>query len=87
VNAAHRRQVDDETAVVDRVAGDVVPVALDREEQVLLAREVDGVDDVGRSGALDDQRGPAVDESVPERAGIVVALVPGRRTAPPSTNA
>ena len=75
VDAAHLRQVDDEAAVVHRVAGDVVTAALDREEQVLLAGEVDGVDDVRGPGALHDQRRPAVDQPVPDRAGIVVALI------------
>ena len=49
VDAAHLRQVDDEAAVVDRVAGDVVAAALDRERELVLAGEVDRVDDVGRA--------------------------------------
>ena len=87
VDAAHLRQVDDEAAVVDRVAGHVVAAALDREQQVLLAREVDGVDDVRGAGALHDQRRLAVDQPVPDRARVVIARIAGCRTAPrtPST--
>ena len=60
-------------AVVDGVAGDVVPAALDREHEPLLAREVDRVHDVGRAAALHDQRRAPVDQAVPDRARLVVA--------------
>ena len=77
VDAAHLRQVDDEAAVVDRVAGHVVAAALDRQQQALLAREVDRVDDVRGSSALHDQRRPAIDQPVPDRARIVIARIAG----------
>lgn len=57
--------------------------ALPREEQVLLAREVDGVDDVRGPGALHDQRRPAIDEPVPDRARIVLAGITGAQHLPP----
>jgi len=77
VDAAHLREIDHQAAVVDCVAGDVVAAALDRDEQVLLAREGDGVDDIGCAAALHDQRRSTVDQPVPERAGIVVARIAG----------
>jgi hypothetical protein len=52
-----------------------VATALNRKQQVLLAREVDRVDDVRRPGALHDQRGPTIDEPVPDHASIVIALI------------
>ena len=75
MDTAHLRQVDDEAAVVDRVAGDVVTARLDREEQVLLAGEVNRVDDIRRSSALHDQRRPTVDESIPDRASVVIGFI------------
>jgi hypothetical protein len=63
----------------------MVAAALDREEQVLLAREVDGVDDVRGPRALHDERGPAVDEPVPDRAGIAVALIARAQDRSPNT--
>ena len=75
VYPAHQREVEDEAAVVHSIAGGVVAAALDREQQVLLTREVDPVDDVGGSRALQDQRRPAVDQPVPDRAGVVVPFV------------
>ena len=77
VDAAHLREVDDEAAVVDRVAGHVVAAALHREQQTLLAREVDRVDDVRRPGALHDQRRSAIDQPVPDRARVVIARIAG----------
>ena len=53
VDGAHLGQVDDERAVGDGAAGDVVAAAADGERDVVLAGEGDGGDDVGgaaRSG-------------------------------------
>ncbi len=83
VDAPHVREVDHEPAVVDGVAGDVVPAALDREHEALLAREVDRVHDVGGAAALHDQRGAPVDQGVPDRARLVVAGVARREHRPP----
>jgi hypothetical protein len=52
-----------------------VTAGLYGQEQVLVASEVDRVDDVRRACALHDQCGSSVDETVPERATIVVALI------------
>jgi hypothetical protein len=82
---AHLREVDHQAAVVDCVAGDVVAAALDRDEQVLLAREVDGVDDIGRAAALHDQRRSTVDQPVPDRARVVVAWIAGSQDRSPDT--
>jgi hypothetical protein len=85
VDAAHLREVDHQAAVVDCVAGNVVAAALDRDEQVLLAREVDGVDDIGCAAALHDQRRSTVDQTVPDRARLVVARIAGSQNRSPHT--
>jgi len=58
MDAAHRRHVDHESAVVHSVAGGVVTTGVDREHESVVAREVDRVHDVGGAAALHDQRGP-----------------------------
>ena len=77
VHAAHLRQVDHQAVVVDGVTGDVVAAALDRQGELVLAGEVDRVDDVRRARALDDHRRPSVDQPVPDRPRLVVAVLSG----------
>ena len=47
-DALHLRKVDDDAVVAGAAPGDVVRAAADRERQVVVAREVDGGDDVRR---------------------------------------
>ena len=47
VNAGHRRQVDHQAAVDRRAPRDVVTAAANRDFELLLARQLDRVDDVG----------------------------------------
>jgi len=82
VHAPHPGEVDHQTAVVDRIPGDVVAASLDRQQQIVLTREVHGVDDIRGAGALHDQRGPAIDQAVPDRARLVVAFVARGEHAP-----
>jgi hypothetical protein len=77
VDRLHCRQVDDEAAVVQRIAGDAVPAAACRDPKPVLARVVDSVDHVGRRRALRNRGRTLVDHPVPERAGLVVGLVAG----------
>ena len=74
-------------AVVDGVAGDVVPPPRIESEQTLLAREVDRVDDVGRARALHDQRRAPVDQPVPDGARLVVVRVAGPEHGAADTDA
>jgi hypothetical protein len=55
LDAAHPRQIDDHPVVAAGMAGDRMTAAADRDQQVMLAREVDGIDDIRRAGAPDDQ--------------------------------
>ncbi len=71
------RQVDDDRAVADRVAGDAVAAAAHGDGKLVLAREADGLDDVGRPGAADD-RAPAGGRSCRSRR-CAPRRSPGRR--------
>ena len=73
----HQRQVDHHAVVADGVARDGVTAAPDRDAEVALAREADGLGNVVGAGAARDQRGPAVDRAVPDAARLVVALFAG----------
>ena len=66
VDGAHAGHVEQQAVVAERVAGDIVSAALDRQEQAVLAGEVDRADDVGDAGRLDDQAGVLVDHPVPD---------------------
>jgi hypothetical protein len=52
-----------------------VSTAPDSHEKLSLSCEIDGFDDVGNAGALDDQRRFLIDHSIPDGSGIVVAIV------------
>jgi hypothetical protein len=75
--ALHAREVDHEAALTDRMTSDAMAPAADRDEQVVGAGELDGRDDVGHSGAADDERRAPVDHAVPDFAGGLVAGVHG----------
>src|SRR5262249_17306482 len=82
---AQAGEVDDDAAVTDGPSGDVVAAATDRQEQVVLPREIHRVDHVGDTGAADDQGRAPVDHGVVDLAGRVVAGVagPDHRAAQP----
>jgi hypothetical protein len=75
VNALHRREVDHQAVIDGGAAGDVVPAAADGDLQAERARELHGVDDVGRPVAARDEGRPPVDEPVVHAAGVVVTDV------------
>src|SRR5919107_210735 len=62
--------------IVDHAAsGDAVPAAADGQRQAILAREVYGIDHVGRAGRAHDERWPLIDHAVVDLASFVVAIV------------
>ena len=77
----HLREVDEHRRVGDGEAGDLVPAAAHAEEQVVVAGEADRGHHVGGVRGADHERRAAVDHRVPERAGLVVARLPGQRHA------
>jgi hypothetical protein len=54
MDGAHAREVDDNAIIAKRAASDVVAPSSDRREQIVLARKVDGGDDVGDACASSD---------------------------------
>ena len=78
VDRFHQRQIDEETAVAHRVAGDVVAAGAHGNEQLFLARERDRMGDIGGAEAAHHQAGPSVDHGIPDRAGRVVAILSGQ---------
>jgi len=75
----HQGQVDEEAAVADRIAGDVVAAAAHGNEQLFVAREIDRVDDVGGAQAADHEGWTSVDHAVPDRTSGVVTILSGQR--------
>ena len=65
-------QLDDQTAVADGVARDVVTAAADRNRQPVLGRHAERGDDVGGAPAARDRERPPVDERVERRPRLVV---------------
>ena len=72
MNAFHRRQVDHESAVAQRVTANPVATGAHRHEQLALARVANGRDHVGDAGAAHDAGRPAVDRAVPDPATAVI---------------
>ena len=77
----HRRQVEQQAALGDRVAGDVVAAAANAEQHALLGGEADAGADVVLVAAARDQGRTAVDGAVPDLARVVVARVAGSEDA------
>ncbi len=77
LDGAHRREVEDDAAVVGAESGDVVTAAADGEGESGLAGVIDDRDDVGDIGGADDDTGAAVDHPVVDAAGVVVAGIGG----------
>ena len=69
----HRREVDHEPAVTERVAADAVAAGAYGDQQIALAGEADRRDDVGDAGAAGDAGRTAVNRAIPDPAGSVVA--------------
>ncbi len=69
-HAAHRREVEHDPALADRMAGDVVAAAADRDREAVLTGERRRArDHVGDPVAPDDDRRAAVDHGVPDARG------------------
>ena len=75
VCTAHPREVDHDTVVAGREAGDAVAAAADGDDELLLTGEAERSDDVVGVGRPNDQRRATVDHAVPDRARRVVTGV------------
>ena len=72
-DALHRRQVDHQPPIADRMPADAVTPGADRDHQIVLARESHRRDHIGHARAASDAGRMAVDRAVPDPAGSVVA--------------
>src|SRR4051812_38508755 len=81
VDRPHPREVEHQATVADPVTGRAVTATTDREQQAVLAREVDRRDDVRAAAAPDDRRRPAVDHAVPDPARRIIAVIGGKDDA------
>ena len=77
----HQRQVDHQSVVADRLAGDAVPATADRHRQALGAGEIDAGDHVVGVFAAGDHRWSPIDHAVPDLTHLVVVGVVGQHDA------
>ena len=72
MHGPHRRQVDQEPAIADRVAGDVVTAAAHCYEQAVVARKAHGTNHIVRDPATHNGAWSPIDHRVPDRPRLVV---------------
>jgi hypothetical protein len=72
-DALHRRKVDHQPPIADRMPGDAVTTGADRDHQIALAREAHRRDHIGHARAAGDAGRTAVNRAIPDPAGSVVA--------------
>jgi hypothetical protein len=77
LDAAHGRQVDHDSAVDAAEPGGTVAAGLHLDLEVVVAGEAHGRRDLRRRRRLDDERGPAVVDRIPQPAGVVVRRIVG----------
>ena len=82
-NTFHGDEVNDHATVDKRSPRNIVATAADSHKDALRASKVDGIDDVGNSGTLNDQCWVFVDERVVVPSGHIVVLI--TRTQYPAT--
>ena len=78
VDPRHLRQVDHQSSVRHRSAGDVVAAAANGDPEAARPRERESIHDVRRPAAARDDGGPTVDQAVVDPPGVVVAVVSGQ---------
>ena len=82
VYAAHAGEIDHHSAIAARVTGDRVAAAPHRDQQLVLAREVHGIHDIGGAGAADEQRRPPRMHRVEDRLIRVAGVGRGQHVSP-----
>ena len=71
-NRLHQGQVEQHGPLGDRMARDLVPAAADRDQEAILAGEVDGRANVGGPEGTDHEAGLAVHHRVPDGPGLLI---------------
>src|SRR5207253_5583605 len=72
---AKARQVDQHPVVAERVSGDVVASAANRNQEIVLAREANRLHHVAGAQRLDDDTRPPVDHAVEDAASPVIRRI------------
>src|SRR5215471_8353087 len=75
VRVADEREIDDQAVIADPQPASIVPAAPDGNEEVVLAAEIDRLDDVGDISAPRDHGGALVDHAVVDFTCSIVALI------------
>ena len=74
VHVADEREIDDQTIIADSQPSGVMSATPNRNQEAVLAPEVDRSNDIGYVGAACDQGGVPVDHAVVDLAGSLIAL-------------
>src|SRR6266545_961137 len=82
-HATHRRQIQHQPVIADAVTGDAMPPGAHRRQQLLLAGQVDRVDDVGGARALHDQARTAIHPPILDNTRLLIAVILGRQQPTP----
>src|SRR4029434_9339642 len=78
-NLFHGSEVDHQSALAARLAGDAVSTTANRSQHSMSARKVDRLDYVGAVRTACDQRGVTIEYAIPDLAGLFVAIVSGQQ--------
>jgi hypothetical protein len=71
MDGSHRRQVDQESAVAHRVAGDVVTAAAHRHEQAVVSRKAHSTNHIACDPATHDRAWSPINHRIPNRPRLV----------------
>ena len=82
-HATHRRQIQHQPVIADAVAGDAMSSSPHRGQQLLLAGQVDRVDDISGARALHDQARAAICQAILDNPGLVIPVVLRRQQPTP----
>ena len=71
----HLRKIDDDAAVAEGVAGDVMPASADRNKQTVIACDTHRRYGIGGVCAPDDKTGLSVDHPVPDFSRLIIQSI------------
>src|SRR5262245_20771521 len=72
MDGPHRRKVDQESTVTDRVTRDVVTAAAQRNAQAVVARKAHGTNHIARDLPTHDRTCSPIDHCIPNRPRLIV---------------
>lgn len=75
LHAFHGRKVNHHAAVTGAESGDVMAAAAHRDEQIVIAREIDRMDHIGLIGALHNRCRALVYQTIPYPSSLIIAFI------------